>query len=140
MRLVVEVQRPRLVHLLQLLPVPKVQGEVSGDDGFADDLQHLLVLAGAQGGEDVVPFQLQRDQRKITNSSTPSLRASSTTWKQYGRTTVPNVTAMTSLGKQRDCFVVVIEQLLMWTILSIGYHVVLQNTSGFTMPYFRVFL
>lgn len=63
MGLVVEVQRPCLVHLLQLLPVPEVQGEVGGDDGFADDLQHLLVLAGAQGGEDVVPFQLLRDQR-----------------------------------------------------------------------------
>lgn len=99
-----EVQRPRLVHLLQLLPVPKVQGEVSGDDGFADDLQHLLVLAGAQGGEDVVPFQLQRDQRKTTNSSTPSLKASSATWKQYGWITVSNVTAMTSLGKTKGLF------------------------------------
>lgn len=69
MGLVVEVQRPCLVHLLQLLPVPKVQCEVSGDDGFADDLQHLLVLAGAQGGEDVVSFQLQRDQRKTTSST-----------------------------------------------------------------------
>lgn len=69
MGLVVEVQRPCLVHLLQLLPVPKVQCEVSGDDGFADDLQHLLVLAGAQGGEDIVPFQLQRNQRKTTSST-----------------------------------------------------------------------
>lgn len=135
-----EVQRPRLVHLLQLLPVPKVQGEVSGNDGFADDLQHLLILAGAQGGEDVVPFQLQRDQRKTTISSTPSLKASSATWKQYGWITVSNVTAMTSLGKQRDCFVVVIEQLLMWTILCVGYHLVPQNTGGFTMPDFCVFL
>lgn len=58
--LVVEVQRARLVHLLQLLPVAEVEGEVRGDDGFADDLKHLLVLAGAQGGEDVVPFQLWR--------------------------------------------------------------------------------
>lgn len=64
-----KVQRPRLVHLLQLLPVPKVESEVSGDDGFADDLQHLLVLAGAQSGEDVVSFQLQRDQGKTSNKS-----------------------------------------------------------------------
>lgn len=135
-----EVQRPRLVHLLQLLPVPKVQGEVSGDDGFADDLQHLLILAGAQSGEDVVPFQLQRDQRKATISSTPSLKASSATWKQYGWITASNVTAMTTLGKQRDCFVVVIEQLLMWMILCVGYHLVPQNTADFTMPDFCVFL
>lgn len=62
MRLVIEVQRPGLVHLFQLLPVPEVQGQVRGDDGLADDLQHLLVLAGAQGGEDVVPFQLRKTQ------------------------------------------------------------------------------
>lgn len=108
MGLVVEVQRPCLVHLLQLLPVPKVEGEVGGDDGFADDLQHLLVLAGAQRGEDIVPFQLQRDQRKTTNSThtqlSRHLQLSETVW-----TTMPNATVVTSSGKHGDCFVVMME-------------------------------
>lgn len=67
MWLIIEVQRAGLVHLLQLLPVPEVQSKVSGNDGFADDLQHVLVLAGAQGGEDVVPFQLQETQTHSTS-------------------------------------------------------------------------
>lgn len=66
MWLVIKVQRPSLVHLFQLLPVPEVQSEVRGDDGFADDLKHLLIFAGAQGGEDVVPFQLGEDTSKHT--------------------------------------------------------------------------
>lgn len=74
-RLVVEVQRPGLVHLLQLLPVPEVQGQVRGDDGLADDLQHLLVLAGAQGGEDVVPFQLRGHKHTPPVTRTLSARA-----------------------------------------------------------------
>jgi hypothetical protein len=59
MRLIVKVKRSGLVHLLQLLPVSEVQGKVGGDDGFADDLEHLLILTGAQRGENVMPFQLR---------------------------------------------------------------------------------
>ena len=72
MWLVIQVQRPGLVHLFQLLPVPEVQSEVRGDDGFADDLKHLLVFAGAQGGEDVVPFQLGGDTSRHTWAQMPT--------------------------------------------------------------------
>lgn len=57
-RAVVEVQRAHRQKLRQLLVVVEVQGEVGGDDGLPDDLQHLLVLAGIQVGENIVPFQL----------------------------------------------------------------------------------
>ena len=56
--MVVQVQRLRGQQLAQLLVVVEVQGEVRGDDGLPDDLQHLLVLAGIQVGENIVPFQL----------------------------------------------------------------------------------
>lgn len=56
--MVVEVQRLRGQQLCQLLVVVKVEGEVRGDDGLPDDLQHLLILAGIQVGENIVPFQL----------------------------------------------------------------------------------
>lgn len=116
MGLVVEVQRPCLVHLLQLLPVPKVQCEVSGDDGFADDLQHLLVLAGAQGGEDVVPFQLQRDQRKTTSSTQDA-----------------KCHRNDELREAQGCLVVMMEPLLTWAILPSGYHLLPQNPCDFTL-------
>ena len=65
MRVVVEVQRPRGVQLGQLLAVAEVQGKVGGDDGLADDLEDLLVLAGSQVGENIVPFQLWETKRSI---------------------------------------------------------------------------
>lgn len=57
-RVVVEVQCAGAQELRQLLVVVKVQRQVGGDDGLPDDLQHLLVLAGIQVGENIVPFQL----------------------------------------------------------------------------------
>ena len=62
---VVQVQRLRGQQLAQLLVVVEVQGEVRGDDGLPDDLQHLLVLAGIQVGENIVPFQLWETKRSI---------------------------------------------------------------------------
>lgn len=62
---VVQVQRTRGQQLRQLLVVVEVQGEVRGDDGLPDDLQHLLVLAGIQVGENIVPFQLWETKRSI---------------------------------------------------------------------------
>lgn len=43
---VVQVQRLRGQQLRQLLVVVEVQGQVRGNDGLPDDLQHLLILAG----------------------------------------------------------------------------------------------
>lgn len=62
---VVQVQRVRGQQLRQLLTVVEVQGEVRGDDGLADYLQHLLILAGIQVGENIVPFQLWETKRSI---------------------------------------------------------------------------
>lgn len=56
--MVVEVQAAGGEQLRQLLAVTEVKGKVRRDDGLADDLQHLLVLAGSQVGENIVPFQL----------------------------------------------------------------------------------
>lgn len=56
--MVVQVQRTQGQQLRQLLVVVEVQGEVRGYDCLSDDLQHLLVLAGIQVGENIVPFQL----------------------------------------------------------------------------------
>lgn len=58
MCVVAEVQHTRGLELRQLVVVTEVQGEVRGDDGLPDDLQHLFVLAGIQVGENIVPFQL----------------------------------------------------------------------------------
>ena len=58
MCVVVQIQPANGQQLRQLLVVVEVQGKVCGDDGLADDLQHLLVLAGIQVGENIVPFQL----------------------------------------------------------------------------------
>lgn len=44
--MVVKVQPARGQQLRKLLVVVEVQGEVRGDDGLPDDLQHLLVLDG----------------------------------------------------------------------------------------------
>lgn len=63
--MVVEVERAPRQKLRQLLVVVEVQGEVGGDDGLPDDLQHLLVLAGIQVGENIVPFQLWKTKRSI---------------------------------------------------------------------------
>lgn len=63
--MVVQVQRACVQQLSKLLAVAKVECQVSGDDGFADDLQHLLVLAGSQVGENIVPFQLWETKRSI---------------------------------------------------------------------------
>lgn len=46
------------MQLFKLFSVSKIQGKVGGDDGFPDDLKYLLIFAGAQIGEDIVPFQL----------------------------------------------------------------------------------
>lgn len=64
-RVVVQVQCVRGQQLRQLLVVVKVQGKVRGDDGLSDYLQHLLVLAGIQVGENIVPFQLWETKRSI---------------------------------------------------------------------------
>lgn len=64
-RVVVKVQPTRGQQLWQLLVVVEVQGEVRGDDGLPDDLQHLLVLDGIQVGENIVPFQLWETKRSI---------------------------------------------------------------------------
>lgn len=56
--MVAQVQCARSHQLRQLLVVVEVQGQVRGNDGLPDDLQHLLVLAGIQVGENIVPFQL----------------------------------------------------------------------------------
>lgn len=64
-RVVVKVQRTGGEKLRQLLVVVEVQGKVRGDDGLTDDLQHLLILAGIQVGENIVPFQLWETKRSI---------------------------------------------------------------------------
>lgn len=63
--MVVQVQRACAQQISKLLAVAKVECQVGGDDGFADDLQHLLVLAGSQVGENIVPFQLWETKRSI---------------------------------------------------------------------------
>lgn len=62
---VVQVQCTCAQEVSKLLAVAKVERQVGGDDGFADDLQHLLVLAGSQVGENIVPFQLWETKRSI---------------------------------------------------------------------------
>lgn len=63
--MVVQIQRTWGQHLRQLVVVVEVEGEVCGDDGLSNDLQHLLVLAGSQVGENIVPFQLWETKRSI---------------------------------------------------------------------------
>lgn len=63
--MVVKVQPPSGEQLRELVAVAEVEGEVGGDDGLADDLEDLLVLAGSQVGENIVPFQLWETKRSI---------------------------------------------------------------------------
>lgn len=62
---VIQVQAAWGQELCELLMVVEVQGQVGGNDGLPDDLQHLLVLAGIQVGENIVPFQLWKTERSI---------------------------------------------------------------------------
>lgn len=63
--MVVQVQSSGTQQVGELLSVAKVKGQVGGNDGLADDLQHLLILAGSQVGENIVPFQLWETKRSI---------------------------------------------------------------------------
>lgn len=63
--MVVQVQATGGQELRQLLVVVEVEGKVGGDDSLPNDLQHLLVLAGIQVGENIVPFQLWKTKRSI---------------------------------------------------------------------------
>lgn len=60
------------MQLFQLFSVSKVQGKICSNDGFADDLQNLLILTGAQSGEDIVPFQLWKSKKPIKSTSSNS--------------------------------------------------------------------
>lgn len=60
------------MQLLKLFSVSKIQGKVCGNDGFPDDLEYLLILAGAQIGEDIVPFQLWKSKKPIKSKSSNS--------------------------------------------------------------------
>lgn len=60
------------MQLFKLFSISKIQGKVCGNNGFPDDLKYLLIFAGAQIGEDIVPFQLWKSKNTIKSTSSNS--------------------------------------------------------------------